>query len=882
MRALRPLILTLLILAAAGAMADVPGLTSKKLPNGLEVIVLENHAVPLVTIEIAVRSGGFVESPEYSGLSHLYEHMFFKANRALPNQEAYLKRLRELGAIWNGTTNTELVNYFLTLPTDNTREGAIFLRDALLYPLFQQKELERERVVVLGEFDRNEANPTFHLLREMNRKLWGDQFSRKNVIGDREVIVTTPRAKMTTLKERYYVPNNAALLFAGDIRPEEAYAVAEELFGTDWKPAGDPHTLYPEPPIPPLKQSSKIAVIRPVKTVLIQIAWHGPSMTTDTPSTFAADTLSFILQQPSSRFHRNLIDSGLFDNVNLSYFSQAHTGPITATGVTSPERADRAHAALVNEIGHLTDPGYFSDEELAFAKDQTEVAEIYNRERPSQFVLTLAFWWSAGGGLDYYRNYIDKLRRVSRTDIQTYVRRYIADKPSVTGVLLAEEARSKVALVKDAEVIRPISGSSGTAMASTASHDIKTEDFDVDGVHVVLRKNPNSEVVAARAFLKGGVAFAGPDRAGLEPMLLDIASKQSVTYPKERMARELTRLGAQLGAESGPDSSALTLTTLKRSFSESFAIFLDALVHPVINDSELALAREHRLTQLSLIEQNPDSYIGSIARQNAYGSHPYAIDAAGVPAVVKAATAKQLRELHAATVNRSRLLLVVVGNVTREEVEKQLRLAIKDLTAGNYKAIELPPMPNAGRATTKLVPRDLPTVYVLGLFPAPGMGADDEAATRIGLSVLSHRLFEEIRTKRNLSYAAYSFLRSSVSGAGQVYVTTPDPNAAVRVMRDEVERIRTTPIPETELRDSIREYRTGVLMEQQGSDDIAANIGQWQVATGSWSNFDALLAKFDTLTPEQVRAAMDRYVHHVSFALLGKVDGVDTKLLESF
>jgi zinc protease len=271
-----------------------------------------------------------------------------------------------------------------------------------------------------------------------------------------------------------------------------------------------------------------------------------------------------------------------------------------------------------------------------------------------------------------------------------------------------------------------------------------------------------------------------------------------------------------------------------------------------------------------------------LARKNAYGTHPYAIDSEGTPAVVSAATAKELRALHAATVSRSRLLLVIVGNVTREEVEKQLRPAIKDLSQGNYEAIVLPPMPGAGRASTKLVARDLPTVYVLGLFPAPGMGTADEAATRIGLSVLNHRLFEEIRTKRNLSYAVFSGLRSFASGAGQLYVTTPDPNAAVRVMYDEVERIRTTPIPETKLRDSIGEFSTGELTGQEGSDDIAATLGAWQVATGSWSHFDAFLAKVDSLTPERVRAAMDRYLHHVSFALLGNVDGVDTKLFESF
>src|SRR5258705_1880765 len=92
----------------------IPGLTSKVLDNGLEVIVIENHAVPLATVEIAVKSGSFVESHEYNRLSHLYAHMFFYGNKVIPNQEKYLKRLNELGASWNGSTATERVNYHLT------------------------------------------------------------------------------------------------------------------------------------------------------------------------------------------------------------------------------------------------------------------------------------------------------------------------------------------------------------------------------------------------------------------------------------------------------------------------------------------------------------------------------------------------------------------------------------------------------------------------------------------------------------------------------------------------------------------------------------------------------------------------------------------------
>ncbi|PYQ26893.1 MAG: hypothetical protein DMF56_22195 [Acidobacteria bacterium] len=877
---MRTLFAALLLFATSVHAGDIPGLTSKKLKNGLEVIVIENHAVPIATIEIAVKSGGFVETPEYSGLSHLYEHMFFKGNRAIPNQEAYVKRLRELGAAWNGTTQTERVDYFFTLPSQNLREGSVFLRDALFYPLFQQKELERERVVVLGEFDRNEANPQFHLSRTIDQKLWYQYFSRKNVIGDREVIVTTPREKMQTLKERYYVPNNSALLFAGDVNPDEAYALADELF-SEWKATDDPHKLYPVPAHPPLKQSSTIAVIQPVNTATLKIAWQGPSMLEDTPSTFAADTFSFILQQPNSRFSRNLVDSGLFDFINVFYFSQVHTGPINAFGQTSPERLDKAHAALLNEIKHFTDPDYFTDEELAFAKDQLEFSEIYNRERTSDFVHTVSFWWSTGG-LDYYRNYLDNLRKVSRADIQNYVRRYIDGKPSVTGVLVSDENRGKIALLKNAEVVRPEKGSSATAMSTTAKAETPTEEFDVEGVHVILRRNPSSETVSAKAFLKGGLGFGGRDRAGLELLMLQIAEKQSKNYSKEKMARELTRLGAQLASNATFDYSTFTLTSLQRNFADSMRVFLDALAHPLINDSELALARERRINAIKGEEENPDAYIERLSTETIYGDHPNALNPLGTEAIVKAATAKQLADLHASTVNRSRLLLVVVGNVTREQVESLLKPVVKDLPAGRYQAAGIAPIPNADRAATKLVARDLPTVYVEGYFPAPNVKSDDYAAMLVGMNILSDRLFEEVRTKRNLSYAAFSQLRRRAANVAEVYVSTPDPNAAVQVIRDEVEKLRTTPVPDSELKDYLRQMKTGMLMDLQSANDIAGTLGEWEINAGDWSAFDATLRKLDDVTPEQVRRAMEKYAHNVDFALLGKVEGVNEKLLTSF
>src|SRR5205814_5364245 len=171
-------------------------IASQVLSNGLEIVVLEDHSVPLVTIELAVRNGSFTEPPELNGLSHLYEHMFFKANRAVTNQEAYLKTIGQLGIAYNGETREEVVEYYFTTTSPNLRAAMNFMRDAVRYPLFDEKEFERERQVVIGEIDRNESEPSYYLNKEMTDRLFYRYTSRKQPLGNRQTVSTATTTMM--------------------------------------------------------------------------------------------------------------------------------------------------------------------------------------------------------------------------------------------------------------------------------------------------------------------------------------------------------------------------------------------------------------------------------------------------------------------------------------------------------------------------------------------------------------------------------------------------------------------------------------------------------------------------------------------------------------
>src|SRR6267378_2053654 len=252
----------------APAKSSSPGRTtdiaSKVLPNGLEVVVFEDHSVPIVTIELAVRNGSFTEPPELNGLSHLYEHMFFKANRAIANAEQYLQRIGQLGIAYNGETREEVVEYYFTTTIPNLRAAMNFMRDATRYPLFDEKEFEREREVVIGEIDRNESEPFFYLSREMSDRMFFKYPSRKNALGNRQTVSGATTAMMRLIQGRYYVPNNSALVVTGDVQAEDIYKMAQEFFG-DWeRREKDPFAEFPMVEHPSLPKSEGVVIKQPI------------------------------------------------------------------------------------------------------------------------------------------------------------------------------------------------------------------------------------------------------------------------------------------------------------------------------------------------------------------------------------------------------------------------------------------------------------------------------------------------------------------------------------------------------------------------------------------------------------------------------------------
>jgi zinc protease len=472
--------------AKARPVYEVP-FVSKTLANGLEVIVLPDPSIPLVTVELAVRNGSFTESPEFHGLSHLYEHMFFKPNIAVLlracdqavgriNVSANPLCIRAFSfrdkigdttylnnsnfSHRNGTTREEIVNYFYHVNSSELASAMRVINDSVRYPTLDEREFDAEKRVVIGEIDRHEANPYGYLDLTMRQKLFFKYPTRKDPKGTRESINAATIEKMKTIQARYYVPNNSALVVTGDAKPEEVFKLAEQIMGSWERRPVDPFKEFPMVEHPPLPKSEAVIIEKSADiseggdqghNVLISLGWHGPSIGKDDAATYAADVFSYILSQPNSRFQRKLVDSRLAASAALGYYTQRNVGPINLMMVTRPENAKKALTAVYGEIDAFTAPDYFTDEELESAKTILESNDLFEREKPSEYAHILGFWWSSTG-IDYFRTYHAKLRAVTREDINRYVKTYIQGKNRV-GIALTSPEGKRLANLAEQDLI---------------------------------------------------------------------------------------------------------------------------------------------------------------------------------------------------------------------------------------------------------------------------------------------------------------------------------------------------------------------------------------------------------------------------------------------
>lgn len=415
------------------------------LENGMELITVPLPKVPLVTIVLVSKAGAMTETPDINGLTHLWEHMFFKGNARLPNQEAFNRRIRQLGINYNGDTSAEKVRYYFTLPSAFLDEGLQFMADAISTPLLEQKELERERQVVLDEYDRNASNPGFDRFDLERDIIYGDKGYLRDPLGIRPIIEKATRENLLTIRDRVFVPSNCAVIIAGDVTQKAAKTLALKHFANWHNPKG--WSPFVAPKFPDFPATTEFVMARPhVENAMVDVTFRGPKVRENPDDSYPADILVNLVSHRSGKFNKKFIDSGLAFAGGFGFHTQSQAGELQIYAETKPENVKQVHDLLLAEIKEWGKEGYFEDSQIDDVRRSILIDRKRELNKPSDYAKNLAFWWAVTG-LSYYDTYLDKLARVTLKDVYSFVNKYLVNQPYIGSILLSPEGATKAGLV---------------------------------------------------------------------------------------------------------------------------------------------------------------------------------------------------------------------------------------------------------------------------------------------------------------------------------------------------------------------------------------------------------------------------------------------------
>lgn len=402
-------------------------------------------------------------------------------------------------------------------------------------------------------------------------------------------------------------------------------------------------------------------------------------------------------------------------------------------------------------------------------------------------------------------------------------------------------------------------------------------EFDVNGLKVLFKRREGSQTVAAGLFIRGGSRNITAQNAGVENLMLSVATEASAGYPRERLRSELARTGTVIGSSDNYDYSVVSLASTRAHFDSVWNVFTDVVLRPAFTKEDFDLAKTRALAALADDSDDPDTYLQRLQELSAYAGHPYVNRPEGTVESVSRLTVEDLKRYHQQTMETSRLLLLVVGDLDVEKLRQQVTASFGKLPRGNYRADAIPQL-SFSASSVNVTQRSLPTNYVQGLFSAPPLTSPDIYAMRIASSMLRDRVFEEVRVKRNLSYAPDAFLRTQAANVGGIYVTAVDANQSIRLMLSEIARLQNEPVSPKDIHAVIAQYLTTYYLGQETNAAQAGELAQYELIGGGWRNSVSFLERLSAVTPADIQRVSQKYMRNIRFVVLGNPTQIDKNI----
>jgi zinc protease len=869
-----------------------------KLKNGLDVILVEDHRLPLVAVNLWYHVGPANEKPGRTGFAHLFEHMMFQGSKHIP-EKSHFKFLESAGASdINGTTNFDRTNYFETLPS-NQLELALWLesdRMGFLLDKLDEKNLSNQRDVVRNERREGENRP-YELVEEaMIQQLYpqGHPYYG-NVIGSHADIESAELDDVRAFFQQYYTPNNASLAIVGDIDKAHAKALVEKYFGPI--PAGPPVPKL-DVKTPPITAERRKVVTDKVELPRVYMAWLTDPIYK--PGDAEADLLAEILGGgKSSRLYKKLVyEKQIAQDVSASQYSLQLGSyfyiEATAKPGVKPEELEKT-----------------IDEELAaIRRDGPTPVEVERARNIIQTNIirrleTLGGFGGVADRLNRYNHYLGdpgylpqdlaRYDQATPASIQKLATRELATDHSVViygvpGEKVIEDAPRRVRSAQKREEPMETAGAPDAwrntppppGPASRLLLPVPKRMQLENGLTLYLVEQHTVPFVAANLVVLAGSEANPADEPGLASFTADMLDEGTKKRSTLQLADDVAQIGAQLMTSSNADASTVSIRTLKKNADAAFELLADVALDPAFDAKELERVRKQRLTQLLQLRDNPSALASRVFYRVVYGGkHPYSYPELGTDNATKAMTRDDLARFWKTGYAPANAALVVAGDMTEPELH-----ALAEKYFGKWSGPK--PSFHVPAADSKLTrhfvivdkPGSPQTQLRIGQIGVSRDNPDyvplEVMNTALG-GLFSSRINMNLREKHGYTYGAFSvFLYRR--GAGPFFAgggfRTDATGDSVKEIFSEVERIREEPLSAGELhmaKDYISRSLPGLF---ETSPSAAFSVGQLFLYDLPLDYYRTLPAKVDAVTAADAERVAAKYLQPENMVVVAVGDRV--------
>ncbi len=735
------------------------------LKNGLTLIVHEDHKAPIVAVNIWYHVGSKNEKPGKTGFAHLFEHLMFNGSENFDDD--YFQALERVGATdLNGTTNEDRTNYFQNVPV-SAFDLALWMesdRMGHLLGAVTQAKLDEQRGVVQNEKRQGENEP-YALAYELfakNTYPAGHPYSW-TVIGSMEDLNAASLEDVHEWFKNYYGAANAVLVIAGDVNPKEVYEKVEKYFGDI--PPGPPVTRY-ESNIAKMTGVKRMVAQDRVPQSRIYKVWNVPQW--GTRDAVMLDLLSDVLSSgKNSRLYKRLVyEEQIATNVS-AYIDVREIGSQFYIEATAKPGEDlkKIEKILDEELAKLLKNGP-TEKELQRVKTQYFASFVRGIERIGGFggkSDILAQNMVYGGSPDYYKNTLKMIEEATSADLKNAGNQWLSD-----GVFILEIHPYPEFTTIASDVDRKKLPQTGETPDAIFPKFEKTTLSN--GLKIVFAQRSSVPTVNFRLMVNSGSAADQFGVPGLASMTMDMLDEGAKGRDALQINEELALLGASLGTGAGLDYCTVSLSALKNNLDASLVLFSDVILNPTFPQKELDRLKKEKIAGIKREKASPVSMGLRVFPKLLFGeNHAYGLpfSGSGYENTINRITRDDLINYHKTWFKADNATLVIVGDITLEELKPKLEKLFKDWKPGAVPVKNISPVSNPEKPVIYLL--DKPAAQQSIIFAGsviPKRGEDEiaiQTMNNILGGIFTSRINMNLREDKHWSYGSGSTILNTIS-----------------------------------------------------------------------------------------------------------------------